>query len=504
MKWSEYRALDGIALAELLRSKEIFPQEVVQTALYAIEQINPQLNFLALEMSAEALRQISTLNVQASPLAGVPILLKDLLIDVAGFPTQGGIRFLSRQTIAQDSALAAAYRAAGLIFAGKSTTPEFGLHPFTESEFYGITRNPWDVTRTSGGSSGGSAAAVAAGVVPIAHANDGGGSIRIPAAHCGLVGLKPSRGRVCMAPLNEAWQSLVVQHVVTRSVRDSAAMLDIACCTPAGAFELYACPSGERFTDSLSQPLPRLKIAFTDQPFLGGSCTPEVRASLQHTARLLENLGHHVEEARPTFAPPEILRRAILVLLAGDLAALRRNIKHLFGHILTANDMEMPTWAMMNYGEQVSAGEAFAARQLLLSQASVMQEFHKHYQLLMTPVLPELPPKIGALRPAAHELNAVRWMDRLHLNWIMKYNPLMEIRAAKLQQHVGFTMPFNCTGQPAISLPLYWHEDRLPIGTQFVAPFGEEALLLRLAQELESAQPWSERRAAVDISHVAP
>lgn len=500
MQLSEYRALDGVGLAELIKTKQISPKELLDTAWQAVEKVNPQLNFLCMDMRREAEAQLKDLDINASPLAGVPILLKDLLLDVAGWPTQSGLKALSKFIPGEDSALAAAYRRAGLVFAGKTTLPELGLHPFTESAFYGITRNPWDTSRTPGGSSGGSGAAVAAGAVPIGHGGDGGGSIRIPAAHCGLVGLKPSRGLVSNAPLMEVWGGLVVQHALTRSVRDSAAMLDIAAQAAGIMPDMYAYGASGGFYECLKQPLRRLKIAYTDRPFLGGESSAEARAALQHAVKLMAEAGHQVEEARPPLEAPELLNKAVLAVLAADLAALKIALSQVFQVKLSADELEPATWAVMRLGHFVPADQAFAARQLLLAQGQIMAQFHQRYDILLTPTMPVMAPKIGELRPSESDLKALKVINTLKLHFTLAHNPIFQKNSRKLQEHVGFTMPFNCTGQPAINLPLYWHNDTLPIGVQCVAAHGQDALLLQLAQEMENLAPWAQRRAPVDIT----
>ncbi|MFH4415575.1 MAG: amidase [Neisseriaceae bacterium] len=503
MRIDEYCNQDGIGLSEVIRRREVSAHEVLDVAVEAIGLVNPKLNFLAQDMRTEAYAQLENLDINASPLAGVPILLKDLLLENKGWPTQSGLAILSEATAQEDSALAAAYRSAGLLFVGKSTTPQLGLFPFTESEWYGITRNPWDQERTPGGSSGGAGAAVAARAVAIAHGGDGGGSIRIPASHCGLFGLKPSRGRITTAPLLDSWMGCVVQHALTRSVRDSAAMLDIAVKAQGRLSELYRCPPvAGSYLNSLEFPLPRLKIAFTDEPFLGGKVIPEVKAAMDHTIHLLNHAGHHIEEARPHMLPPEQLNPAVLSMLSGLVAAIKRELERELNRPLRARDFEASVWAMVCVGEHSSAGKALAARELLMKQAEVMAKFHEQYDLLLTPTMPVLPPKIASLGPNPKEITALRWLERLGLSWTLPHNPILRANSFKLQQHVGFLLPFNCTGQPAISLPLYWHEGRLPVGVQLVAPFGREDLLLQLARELEMIQPWQHHIPPIHVGSV--
>lgn len=488
----EYRRHDAIGLAQLMATGQVSRAEVLQAALARLDEVNPQLNFLA-----QDLRHTLTEGAQRQgPLAGVPFLLKDLLADMRHIATGSGNRLLATLPAEADSDLVAAYRRAGLVIIGKTALPEWGLNPYTESEHYGITHNPWHPQHTPGGSSGGAAVAVAAHVVPAAHGGDGGGSIRIPAAHCGIFGLKPSRGRISMGPVyTDSWQGLVCEHVLTRSVRDSAALLDIAAAAPHSKPQLYHCPPPtQSFSGSLQAPLPRLRIAVCDTPWLGGEVAAAVRAAHADTVALLQSLGHEVESARPAFAPPAQLARATWVLIAGEAAKTARLVQQRIGRPLRHTDVEAATWVLIVRGRQLSAGEAYWARELALEQAHIAAQFHRRYPVLCTPVLPQLPPKVGELALPPLQQQLTRWLfGYLHLHWLARHNPVIETQARRLMQHIGFTMPFNMSGQPAMSVPLYWHENTLPVGSQFVAAHGQEALLLQLARELEQARPWFDR-----------
>lgn len=488
----EYRRHDATGLARLIAAGEVSREEVLQAALARLDEVNPTLNLLAQDLR-HTLAQPAR---QTGPFAGVPFLLKDLLADMRALPTGSGNRLLATLPADADSDLVAAYRRAGLVIIGKTALPEWGLNPYTESEHHGVTRNPWHLGHTPGGSSGGAAAAVAAQIVPAAHGGDGGGSIRIPAANCGVFGLKPSRGRISMGPLlSESWQGLVAEHVITRSVRDSAALLDIAAAAPHSRGRLYHCPPPAlSFSGSLRQALPRLRIAVCDTPWLGGTVAPAVRAAHAETVALLQSLGHEIENARPDFAPPEVLARAMTVIIAGEAAKTAALLQQRIGRRLRHSDVEAATWVLIVRGRQLSAGEAYRAREVVLAQAHAAAEFHRRYPVLCTPVLPQLPPKVGELALPPGQQALTRWLfGRLHLHGFARNNPMIETQALRLLQHIGFTVPFNMSGQPAMSVPLYWHENTLPVGSQFVAAHGQEALLLQLAQELEQARPWFDR-----------
>ena len=491
--FDEYRRHDGIGLAQKIAAGDFSREEVLQAALARLDAVNPGLNLLAQDLRSHAQAQLKQ-PISGGVLAGVPLLLKDLLADMQGVATGCASPLLLGIKAQQDSDLTAAYRQAGMVLFGKTTSPEWGLMPYTESVLHGITRNPWHVEHTPGGSSGGAAAAVAAQVVPIAHGGDGGGSIRIPAANCGVFGLKPSRGRVSMGPLLvDAWQGMVCEHVLTRSVRDSAAMLDIAAAAPQTA-RLYHCPpQATSFLDCLQQPLPRLRIAVTDTPWLSGDVAAPIRAAHADTVALLQSLGHEVTEARPAFADAETLGRAMLVAVAGETAKIKRQLQAALGRKISHRDVEAATWSLIVYGEHISAGEAFWARDVINAQMRIAAQFHQQYDVLCTPVLPRLTPKVGELAPSAKEEKASRIMlGSLKLGFLMKNNPVVDRNSRQSLAYIGFTAPFNITGQPAMSVPLYWHE-HLPVGSQFAAAHGREDVLLQLAHKLEQARPWFNR-----------
>lgn len=472
--------LDATAQADLVRSGAVSPRELVDAAIERIERINPQLNAVITPLFEGARAQADSDALPDGPFRGVPFVLKDLSAHSAGDPFHEGMAFLKERgwTEPEDTALAARFRAAGLITVGKTNTPELGILPTTEPLAYGPTRNPWDVTRSTGGSSGGSAAAVAAGLVPLGHANDGGGSIRIPASECGLVGLKPTRGRVSEAPeFGDVMGGLTCELVVTRSVRDTAAVLDAVHGMEPG--DPYTAPAPTRpYLDEVGAPVEPLRIGLlTASPGGAVPVHPECVAAAEAAGRLLESLGHSVSVSHPkALDDPDYTAHFITNWAAGAAWNLdywsRRT-----GAQVGQDDVEPLTWALADLGRSSTAAEWLGAREWLQANArEVAAWWAEGHDLLLTPTIAEPPPVLGSFDSPPD-------------------NPLHGLfRAAEV---VPFTPPFNVTGQPAVSLPLHWSPDGLPIGVQLVAAFGREDLLLRVAAQLEAAQPWIDRRPPV-------
>jgi amidase len=470
--------LDATGQAELVRTKQVTPLELVDAAITRIEKLNPELNAV-IHTRFERARAEAETALPDGPFRGVPMLLKDLSCHSAGDPFHEGMRFLRELgwIEREDTHLAARFRAAGFLFLGKTNTPELGILPTTEPDAFGPSCNPWDTGRSTGGSSGGSAAAVAAGMVPVAHANDGGGSIRIPASECGLVGLKPSRARVSAAPeFGDVMGGLTAELVVTRSVRDTAAVLDAVSGPVAG--DPYAAPPPARaYVDELSADPGRLRIGLlTRAP--GGTVEthPDCIAAADAAGRMLQALGHHVEDADFTvFDDPEFITQFITnwaSAMAWNLDYWTRRT----GRPITDGDVEPLTWALAEMGRSFTAADFLNSREWLQMATRAAAAFWKGNDLLLTPTIAEPPPPLGSFASSAD-------------------NPLQGIfRAASI---VPFTPPFNVTGQPAISLPLHWNGDGLPIGVQLVAAYGREDVLLRVAAQLERAHPWAERRPPV-------
>ena len=467
--------LDALAQADLVRRGEVTPLELVEAAIRRAERLNPQLNAVVTPMYDEA-RRLAAGRLPAGPFVGVPFLLKDLLAEYAGVPLSEGSAFLAkRYTPTEDSDLVARQRRAGLVVIGKTNTPELGIVPTTEPRLFGPARNPWNIGRTPGGSSGGSAAAVAARIVPMAHANDGGGSIRIPAACCGLFGLKPTRGRNPLGPAyGDMFSGLVAEHAVTRSVRDSAALLD-ATAGPALGDPYHAPAPAGPYAAEVGRPLGRLRIAFTRVAPSGVAVHADCVAAVEDAARLAESLGHHVVEGAPPL-DGERLTPAFFTLWAAGCAWSVADWGRRIGQTPAAEHFEPLTWALAEMGARRSATDYLLAVQDLQRVARDVARFFETVDVWLTPTLAEPPLPLGSFDPTPDD-------------------PIRGLRRSAT--FVPFTPIVNATGQPAMSTPLYWNSAALPIGTHWVARFGDEATLFRLAAQLEAARPWADRRPPV-------
>lgn len=477
---SDLAALDATAQAALVRSGEVTAAELVDAAIARAEAVNGELNAIIHPRFDEA-RAEAAAPLGDGPFAGVPFVLKDLDGTAAGQPLHAGTRFLKERGYVADtdSELTVRFRAAGLVVIGRTNTPELGLVTTTEPEAWGPTRNPWDPGRSTGGSSGGSAACVAAGIVPAAHAGDGGGSIRIPASECGLVGLKPSRGRSTLGPeLGEAWAGLVTRLAVTRSVRDTAALLD-AVAGPGVGDPYWAPPPARPYLDAVGADPGSLRVGWTAASFDGSvEVDPEVAQATEAAARLLEDLGHRVEQAAPqAFAAGNTLEFFLPAFSAWVARELDR-LGELVGTEPTAEGFEAGTWAVAEAGRAVTAQQYLAALDGLhrLTRDAVAWWEVDGFDLLLTPTIPELPPTLGQFGTTVDD-------------------PLNGLFRSSIPAH--FTAPFNITGQPAISLPLHQSAAGLPIGAQLVAAPAREDVLIRVAAQLEAARPWADRRPAI-------
>ncbi|MFN8017214.1 MAG: amidase [Acidimicrobiales bacterium] len=473
---SDPTTLDATAQAELVRSGEASPAELVAAAVARAEAVGPALNAIIHPRFEEAAAEAAA-HPRTGPFPGVPFVLKDLDGMAAGMPYHGGTRFLKDHgyVAPADTELTARFRDAGLVVIGRTNTPELGLVPTTEPEAYGPTRNPWDASRSTGGSSGGSAAAVAAGIVPMGHAGDGGGSIRIPAAHCGLVGLKPSRGRITVGPeVGESWAGLVARLAVTRSVRDTAALLDAVHGPGVGDPYWAPPPTGPYLALLDADPAP-LRIGWTDASFDGATeVDPQVAAAVARTAELLESLGHRVERAAPDGLADPSITEHFIVAYGAWVAAELEHLGALVGAEPTPDGFEAGTWAIAEAGRSVTAAQYLAALDgLHASTRRTVAWWAGGFNLLLTPTVPELPPTLGQFGSPPE-------------------NPLHGTFRSAIT--VAFTAPFNITGQPAISLPLHQSVEGLPIGIQLVAAPAREDLLVSIAGQLERAVPWADRR----------
>lgn len=473
-------SLDATAQAALIRSGEASATELVQAAIDRAEAHNGELNAIIHPRYERALEEAAG-DPGDGPFAGVPFVLKDLDGMAAGEPLHAGTRFLAdhRYVATVDSELTARFRRAGLVVIGRTNTPELGLVTTTEPATYGPTRNPWDTMRSTGGSSGGSAAATAAGIVPMGHAGDGGGSIRIPASECGLVGLKPSRGRITLGPeLGEAWAGLVARLAVSHSVRDTATLLD-AVAGPGVGDPYWAPPPSRPYRSEVGADPGRLRIGWVAEPPDGSFVTdPAVSTATRSTAELLEGLGHRVEHAHPVSLGDTTGTGHFLVAYSAWVARELDRLAELVGAPVTEDDVEPGTWAIAAGGRAITAAQYLAALDGLhaLNRRLVAWWDVEGFDLLLTPTIGELPPTLGQFTATADD-------------------PLAGVfRATSM---VTFTAPFNISGQPAISVPLHQSTEGLPIGMQLVAAPAREDVLIRVAAQLEEAAPWTHRRPPV-------
>jgi amidase len=464
-------SLDALGQAQLVRRKEISPVELVDAAIDRIERANPTINAVVHRMDDRA-RLAARAPLADGPLAGVPFLLKDFLAEVAGEPLTEGTAFLHGYVPAEDSELVTRYKRAGLIIVGKTNTPELAVGPTTEPRLFGPTRNPWDPTRTAGGSSGGAAAAVAAGMVPMAHGNDAGGSIRTPAACCGVFGLKPTRGRNPLGPYyGDLMSGLVVEHALTRSVRDSAALLD-ATAGPDPGDPYWAPPPARPFLQEVGAPPGRLRIAFSTRTILGADVHPDCAEAVRDAATLCASLGHDVVEAAPA-VDGELLWRAFTTMLAAGFAWAVDDWARRLGRPPTSDRFEPFVWAFTQRGRQVSAPEYLLVVQDLQRISRGVARFFADHDVWLTPTLGEPPVSLGTFSYAGGDPFEVR-------RRMAAFSPFAAIA--------------NVTGQPAMSVPTYWTAAGLPVGTHWAGRFGDEATLFRLAAQLEAARPWIDRR----------
>jgi len=487
----DYDKYDGLGLAELVRRKEVKPSELVEEAISRIEKLNPQLNAVIHKMY-ELARKAAHGDLPDGPFRGVPFLLKDILMAYAGVPLTNGSRFLRDFVPDHDSELVRRFKAAGVVVVGKTNTPEFGITPVTEPELFGPTNNPWNLSRTSGGSSGGSAAAVAARMVPLAHASDGGGSIRIPASCCAVFGLKPTRGRNPVGPdFAEAWRGLVCDHVLTRSVRDSAAMLDATAGPDVGAL-YYAVPPAHPFLSEIGVDPGKLRIAFASEPFLGSTVDKNCMKALEATVKLCQDLGHEAVEAAPQIEG-KAFARAFLTMVCVETRATIEESEVLLDRKASFKDFEPSTWVLGLLGRQCRAPEFSKSLNLLQLMARQIGEFFQKYDVLLTPTLAMPPVATGALQPKGIRAVAMKLLSSLNAGGLINMFSGIDVLAEHVFEFTPYTPLFNVTGQPAMSVPLYWNDEGLPIGMQFVGRYGDEATLFRLASQLERARPWSER-----------
>ncbi|MGZ4206437.1 MAG: amidase [Actinomycetota bacterium] len=474
---SDLADLDATATAELIRAGEITPLEATEAAIARIEERNAELNAVIHPLFEKATETAASPDLPDGPFRGVPMALKDLTVGSAGDPLHEGMRFLRdlEWRAQHDGHVVARLRAAGFVFVGRTNTPELGLLPTTEPEAYGPTRNPWDTARSPGGSSGGSAAAVASRMVPLAHGSDGGGSIRIPSSACGLVGLKPSRGRVSPGPDHgEVAVGFAVEHVLTRTVRDSAAVLDVLAGYESGDPYTAPAPRGPFVRSVAADPGPLRIGALLRAPGQIVGVASEAVDAVMAAASALEAFGHDVSETHPAAldAPEYLLHFGVVG--SADTAAYLDRWTVTTGTPITADDVEANTWTFAELGRTQTGAQVLTSREWLFAFARrVAAWWDGGFDLLLTPTLAMLPPALGSFEPTPE-------------------NPFAASEPALAL--TPFTPPFNATGQPAISLPVAQSRTGVPVGVQLVARYGNEELLFSVASQLEQAFDWASRR----------
>ena len=489
----EYEDHDALGLAALVSKGETNAEELLESAIRRAERLNPKLNAIVHKLYDHG-RKLIAQGLPAGPFHGVPFLLKDMGSPFIGLPLSKGCRALKDNVSAIDSEMARRLLKTGVVPFGKTNAPEFGLMGVTEPQAFGPSRSPWDLGRTPGGSSGGSAAGVAAGISPIATASDGGGSIRIPASCCGIFGLKPSRGRNPLGPSGEGWQGAVVEHIVSRSVRDSAAMLDATNGGDASAPFLIQSPSNS-YLEILNRDPVKLRIGFSATSPVGQAVDKECIEAVDNAAILLDGLGHEVQQAKPNYDGLE-LARAYFVLYFGEVAAELVELEKHLGRRIVTGDIETTTQTLGLLGHAFSAQEFATARKAWHKFSIAMAEFHQHYDLYLTPTMAVLPPRIGENTPSGAELFTMKIINSLGAGRLLKAMGIVEKLATESMSKMPFTQIANMTGQPAMSVPLHWSEKNLPVGVQFIAPTGREDLLFQLAAQLERTAPWFNNRPA--------
>ncbi|MCB0534138.1 MAG: amidase [Lewinellaceae bacterium] len=483
MTIDEYRQHDALGLAELVRKGQITPMELLDLAIQRIEAINPDLNAVIHFRYDQAREEAKTADRNA-PFAGVPFLVKDLGMEIQGMPMCVGSKGYRDYISEQDSFAVQKMKRAGLLILGKTNTPELGLTPFTEPKLFGPTKNPWNHAHSPGGSSGGSAAAVASGMVPLATANDGGGSIRMPASCCGLFGLKPTRGRVSWSALEgELWSGAAIENCVSRTVRDSAAYLDVIQGAAPGDPYIIA-PPKRPYLEEMGAAPGKLRIGWSGAHTLGLPVDGACQKGLVNAVEALRSAGHTVEEVALPYRK-EDLTEAFLVVVAGETAAALDLMGAYLGRKVRPSDVEPGTYALNLLGRAFTAGDYAFAKHKWGEITRRIAAFHEKYDLLVTPTLAQRPIRIGALQPTPTEDRILAVINALGLGSAVKatINQLAE----KIYGYMPWTALANLTGQPSMSMPFHWTEENLPIGIMFTARMNEEDMLYRLAGQLESA-----------------
>lgn len=467
---AEYDKYDGLGLAELIAKKQITPTELLSAVRLRVEALNPKLNAFCDLFFDKAEAQIKA--GLSGTFKGVPFALKDIGIHLADRPTTSGSRLFKDYVPDYDSTLTSRYKQAGLVIFGKTATPEFGGTTTTESLLFGQTHNPWNLERTSGGSSGGTSAAVAARILPMAHGSDGGGSIRIPASCCGLFGFKPTRGRTPLGPSQfEGWNGCSHHHALTISVRDSAALLDATAGMEPGS--PFFSPAPVRpFLKEVGMAPGKLRIALAYEPPNNWPLDPECKQAVMDAAKLCESLGHTVEEVRLPVDVPA-MRESFLTIINVSMARVLDDRAKAIGRAITQNDVELVTWGMAQNGLKTAAVAYSRAIANIHQVGLTMARFMQKYDVVLSPTLAKPPVPLGVLSLSPKSIEEFS-------KAVSEFGP--------------FTALYNVTGQPSMSVPLHWTKDGLPVGVMFSGRFGEDDLLFRLAGQLEKAKPWAGKR----------
>lgn len=485
MKLAEYLQLDATALSELVKKREVTPIELISLSFEQLNQVNPKLNAVINELQEVALKEAKI--IKDGSFSGVPMLMKNISQKIAGTKITSGAYLMKNYKTMQDSNFVKKVREAGFIFTGYTNTPEFALKNITEPKLYGATRNPWNEDFSPGGSSGGAAAAVASGIVPMAGASDGGGSIRIPASFTSLVGLKPTRGRTPVGPgVGRQWHGASIDFMLSRSVRDSAAMLDqLQVIQEDAAFQVPKYQG--KYSEAIQQDLSKLKIGYTMKSPVNTPVSKDAIQAVNKLIHYLESIGHDVEEAEPEIDGIQIMRNYYL-MNSGEMASGINSIEQALGRPITYKDVELETWMLNEAGKAVSAIDFTNSLASWDTAAAQMTAYHQKYDLFITPATASSAPKVGELTPTedrvqyyVEHMSKANDSDKQELIWEMFLPSLT---------YTPFTQLANLTGQPGISLPIYLTEENLPIGVQVMARKGQEDLLLNLAHKIEQSDLW--------------
>lgn len=479
MNLAEYSTYDGVSLANLVKKRETSPKELANLFAQAVDKLNPKINAI-IEVYSDRIERLDDNATFTGPLAGVPFLMKDIGAGESGRRQEMGSRLMKGHVVDKDSFLTVLFKKAGVNLLGRTTTPEFAIGTSTESILTGDTCNPWNLQIMAGGSSGGSAASVAAGIVPIAHASDNGGSIRIPASACGLVGLKPSRGRVTLGP-DFGDPGMLQEFVVSRTVRDTALMLDMVSKPVLGDPFIIVQPS-RPYVQEINAPVEKLCIAWTTDSWQpGSSVNSEVINCVKRVVSVCEKIGHQLVEASPSFDYEEYLHAVCVAWAFGMYAGLDM-FAAMDGKTITEENTEPVTLSFYNYSKTLTGADMLTADFVLNKFRRTFGKFFEQYDILLTPTLMKLPEPIGKYSKMRTDLDFIGYM--------------------RLSDETRLpTTPANATGQPAITLPLGQSQSGLPIGVQFMAKFGDESALIRLASSLEQAMPWHNRIPPIHSSH---